>query len=137
MKKGIPPKKRTGSACGPRDRHRFHAVDDVHVISILNSPLIGGETYDEDGSLEATGEVLPGPGTMSVKCLDELHTAGREKIIAGGSVRSIRILLQENSVVFTLTRSNVWQIFYVILSLCEYHRQTRNQQKQTQPWKVR
>jgi len=44
---------------------------------------------------------------MSVNYLDELRIAGREKIIAGGSGLSIRILLQEDNVGFTLTRSNV------------------------------
>ena len=87
---------------GPKDRHRFHAIDDVHAISIFNPPLSGDEIYDEDGSLEATGEVLPGPGTMSVKVLDELRATGREKTVAGGSAQSVRILLQEDKVGFTL-----------------------------------
>ena len=92
---------------GPKDRHRFRALDDVHAISIFNPPLSGDETYDEDGSLEPTGEILPGPGTMTVKYLDELRAAGREKTVAGGSARSIRILLQEDNVGFTLCDVNL------------------------------
>ncbi len=92
---------------GPKDRHRIHAMDDIHAISIFNPPLSGDETYDEDGSFEPSGELLLGPGTLSVKYLDELRAAGREKVVAGGSARSIRILLQEDNVGFTLCDVNL------------------------------
>ncbi|MDH3689995.1 MAG: ectoine synthase [Gammaproteobacteria bacterium] len=87
---------------GPKDRHRFRAEQDLHVVSIFNPPLIGTEEYDEDGSFESSGKVLPGRDTMFVKRLDELRADGREKVVAGGSARSIRILLQEDRVGFTL-----------------------------------
>ena len=87
---------------GPKDRHRVRIEQYLYAISIFNPPLTGAEAYDEDGSLEPSGEVLPGRGTLFVKQLDELREAGREKIVAGGSAKSIRILLQEDKVGFTL-----------------------------------
>jgi L-ectoine synthase len=87
---------------GPKDRHRVRVEQDSHVISIFNPPLTGTEGYDEDGSFQPSGEVLPGRGTLFVKRLDELRRAGREKVVAGGSAKSIRMLLQEDKVGFTL-----------------------------------
>ncbi len=92
---------------GPKDRHRFRAVDNVHAIAIFNPPLSGDETYDEDGSFEPSGEIPSGPGTMLVKSLNSLRADGREKVVAGGSARSIRILLQEDKVGFTLCDVNL------------------------------
>lgn len=87
---------------GPMDRHRVRVEQDLHAVSIFNPPLTGTEDYDEYGSFEPSGEVLPGRGTLFVKRLDELRTVGREKVVAGGSAKSIRILLQEDKVGFTL-----------------------------------
>ena len=39
---------------------------------------------------------------MFVKTLDELRQAGREKTVAGGSARTVRVLLQEDGLGFTL-----------------------------------
>ncbi len=87
---------------GPKDRHRVRVEQDLQAVSIFNPPLTGTEGYDRDGSFEPSGEVLPGRGTLFIKRLDELCTAGREKVVAGGSAKSIRILLQEDQVGFTL-----------------------------------
>jgi L-ectoine synthase len=87
---------------GPKDRHRFRADTELHAISIFNPPLLASMTYDEDGSLGPTGDVPPGPGVLTVKRLDKLRADGREKVVAGGSARSIRALLQEDQLGFTL-----------------------------------
>jgi hypothetical protein len=44
---------------------------------------------------------------MLVKTLAALREAGREKIIAGGSARTLRILLKEDRVGFTLCDVNL------------------------------
>lgn len=88
---------------GPKDRHRVRADQNLHTASIFNPPLTGTEGYDEDGSFESSGEVLPGRGTLFVKRLGELRKVGREKLVANGSAKSIRILLQEDKVGFTLS----------------------------------
>jgi L-ectoine synthase len=93
-------------AVGPQDRHRFRADSEVHLISIFNPPLDGREAYDEDGSYEATGEPPGRRGTMFVKRVDELRAAGRELLVAGGSARSVRVLLQEDGVGLTLCDVN-------------------------------
>lgn len=87
---------------GPKDRHRFRAETELHAISIFNPPLLPHMTYDEDGSLGPTGDIPSGPGGISVKRLDDLRASGREKVVAGGSARSIRALLQEDQLGFTL-----------------------------------
>lgn len=87
---------------GPNDRHHFHAIDEIHAISVFNPPLAGDENYDEDGALEPTGPILPGPGRMQVMNTEDLRDAGHEKIVAGGSARSVRVILQEHNVGFTL-----------------------------------
>ena len=42
---------------GPRDRHRVSTTDGLHILSIFNPPLAGGETHDADGSYPPTGEI--------------------------------------------------------------------------------
>lgn len=91
---------------GPEDRHRFRAESEVHAISIFSPPLDGQEAYDEDGSLEASGELPERRGTMFVKRIDELRAAGRELAVAGGSARSVRALLREDGVGVTLCDVN-------------------------------
>ena len=46
---------------GPKDRHRFRAHSDVHLLSVFNPPLEGHELHDADGSLAPSGPVPPGP----------------------------------------------------------------------------
>jgi len=87
---------------GPKDRHRVRIDTELHAISIFKPPLSADTTYDEDGSFAPSGDVPPGPGVLTVKRLDELGAAGREKAVAGGSARSIRALLQEDQLGFTL-----------------------------------
>jgi L-ectoine synthase len=87
---------------GPKDRHRLTADTAVHIVSIFNPPLSGDEAHDSDGAYEPTGKVPPGRGTMFVKTLRELRDAGREMVVAGGSARTVRMLLQEDCLGFTL-----------------------------------
>ena len=46
---------------GPKDRHRVRAETDVHILSLFSPALRGGEQHDEDGALEPSGPVPPGP----------------------------------------------------------------------------
>ena len=46
---------------GPKDRHRLRAKTDLHLVSVFCPPLEGGEQHDEDGALEPSGPVPPGP----------------------------------------------------------------------------
>lgn len=87
---------------GPRDRHRYRSDSEIHAISIFSPPLTGAEVYDDDGSLESSGALPERRGPMFVKRLDELKAEGRELTVAGGSARSVRILLQDDGVGFTL-----------------------------------
>jgi quercetin dioxygenase-like cupin family protein len=102
---------------GPAHRHRFRADTDLHNFSFLNPPLLASDMeYDEDGSIGPTGDIPPGPGELVVMQLDELRAAGHEKVVAGGNVRSIRALTQEDQLGFTLcdvrldagNRSELW-----------------------------
>ncbi len=94
-------------AVGPKDRHRIVVDADMHVISIFNPPLSGEETHDEDGAYNPTGKVPPGRDVMFVKTVDELRLSGREKVVAGGSARTVRILLQDDGLGFTLSDVNL------------------------------
>ena len=44
---------------GPKDRHRITNDGSIHILSIFNPPLEGGETHDADGSYPPTGEIPP------------------------------------------------------------------------------
>lgn len=46
-----------GSLCcvGHEDRHRLHAVDEVHMISVLNPALVGSEVLDHEGGYPLDG----------------------------------------------------------------------------------
>lgn len=87
---------------GPNDRHLVESAEGLRIISIFNPPLIGDETHDADGSYPPTGPIPPGPESMFVKTVDALRAAGREKVVAGGSARSLRMLLAEDRLGFTV-----------------------------------
>ena len=78
---------------GPKHRHRFRADSELQAISIFNPPLLPDMDYDEDGSLDASGEIPPGPGALLVKQLDELRAEGHEQLVAGDNTRRIDVLL--------------------------------------------
>ena len=46
---------------GPQDRHHVRAVTDLHIVSVFDPPLAGGEQHDQDGSFPPTGPVPAGP----------------------------------------------------------------------------
>ncbi len=92
---------------GPKDRHRVVAESDVHIISIFDPPITGNEAHDADGSYAPSGPVPPGRGTMFVKTLTDLRAAGKEMVVAGGSARTVRVLLQEDGLGFTLSDVNL------------------------------
>ncbi|MEE8533006.1 MAG: ectoine synthase [Alphaproteobacteria bacterium] len=92
---------------GPKDRHLLAATTDLRIISIFNPPLVGDETHDEDGAYPPTGPLPPGRPRMFVKTVEELRAAGREKVVAGGSARSVRMLLEEDGVGVTIADVNL------------------------------
>ncbi len=87
---------------GPNDRHLVAVTDELRIISVFNPPLMGNETHDADGSYPPTGPIPPGRERMFVKTVNELRDAGREKVVAGGSARSVRMLLAEDRVGVTI-----------------------------------
>ncbi len=87
---------------GPNDRHLVAVTDELRIISVFNPPLMGNETHDADGSYPPTGPIPPGRESMFVKTINELRAAGREKVVAGGSARSVRMLLAEDRVGVTI-----------------------------------
>ncbi len=87
---------------GPNDRHLVAVTDELRIISVFNPPLMGNETHDADGSYPPTGPIPPGRERMFVKTINELRAAGREKMVAGGSARSVRMLLAEDRVGVTI-----------------------------------
>lgn len=42
---------------GPKDRHHIRNTDGLHILSIFNPPLVGGETHDADGAYPPTGDI--------------------------------------------------------------------------------
>lgn len=93
---------------GPKDRHRVRTESDMHIVSIFDPPLTGNEAHDADGAFEPSGPVPVGRGTMFVKSLKELRASGHEKVVAGGSARTVRVLLQEDGLSFTLADVNLY-----------------------------
>ena len=92
---------------GPVDRHRIRATEDLHVVSVFNPAVTGNESHDEDGSYPPTGPVPKGRERMFVKSVGELRAAGREKVVAGGSARTLRMLLAEDGIVVTICDVNL------------------------------
>ena len=92
---------------GPNDRHRVVADSDMHIISVFNPPLRGDEKHDADGAYEPSGPVPPGKPRMFVKTLAALRAAGREKVVANGSARTVRMLLAEDGLGITLSDVNL------------------------------
>ena len=87
---------------GPQNRHRFQVYTELHAISIFNPPLPAEVIFDEDGSPGPTGYVPPGPGGIVVKRIKDLCAQGCQMVVAGGTARSIRALLQEDQLGFSL-----------------------------------
>lgn len=87
---------------GPKDRHTLRMRSEVRLLAIFNPPITGEEKHDADGAYPPTGPVPPGRERMFVKSVEELRTGGREKVVAGGSARSVRALLAEDGLGFTV-----------------------------------
>ncbi len=92
---------------GPTDRHMIEPGEEMHVVSVFAPPVTGNEVHDDDGAYPPTGPVPPGREKMFVKSVDGLRERGREKIVAGGSARTVRMLLQEDQVGFTVSNVNL------------------------------
>ena len=87
---------------GPKDRHTLEMGTEVRLLAIFNPPLSGEERHDADGAYPPTGELPAGPDRMFVRSLDGLRAAGRERVVAGGSARSVRALLAADGLGFTV-----------------------------------
>ncbi len=88
---------------GPTDRHLVDPDDSLHVVSVFNPPLVGDEAHDSDGAYPPTGPVPEGRESMFVRTVDELVGQGRGLVVAGGSARTVRMLLREDRVGFSLS----------------------------------
>ena len=92
---------------GPTDRHRVTVTDTFHLISVFSPAITGDEHHDEDGSYPPTGPIPKGRPHMFVKSVETLRAAGREKVVAGGSARTVRMLLAEDGIGVTLADVNL------------------------------
>ena len=92
---------------GPKDRHRITVAEDLRCVSVFNPPISGDETHDEDGAYPPTGPIPEGQERMFVKTVGGLRAAGREKVVADGSARTVRMLLKEDRVGFTMCDVNL------------------------------
>ncbi|MCY4608312.1 MAG: ectoine synthase [bacterium] len=88
---------------GPKDRHLVDPDDDLHVVSVFNPPLAGDEAHDSDGSYPPTGPVPVGRERMFVRTVDDLVRQGRQLSVAGGSATTVRMLLRDDRVGFSLS----------------------------------
>lgn len=88
---------------GPTDRHLVDPDDDLHVVSVFNPPLVGDEAHDSDGAYPPTGPVPEGRECMFVRTVDELAGQGRQLVVAGGSATTVRMLLRDDGVGFSLS----------------------------------
>jgi L-ectoine synthase len=85
---------------GPNDRHRLRITEDTHYLSMFCPPLKGDETFDADGGYSASGPIAPTDRRMFVKRVDEMRRSGKEIVVAGGKVRTLRMLAQADAVGF-------------------------------------
>ena len=92
---------------GPTDHHRISVAADLHAVSIFNPPLAIGADYDENGTVAPSGPIPPGQKGMFLKSVQSLREQGREIHTAGGAVKSIRALLHEDKLGFTLCDVNL------------------------------
>jgi L-ectoine synthase len=88
---------------GPNDRHIFECLTDEHHISVFCPALTGMESHDADGAYPATGPVPQTKRTMFVKTVEGMREDGLEKVVAGGTARTLRMLLQADETGFTLS----------------------------------
>ena len=88
---------------GPTDRHTLRIGAGSRIIAIFSPALVGDETHDADGGYPPTGEVPSGWGSMFVRTLDELRTAGHEKVVAGGTARTVRMITAADGMGFSLS----------------------------------
>ena len=92
---------------GPKDRHKITAAEDLRIISVFNPPITGDETHDEDGAYPPTGPIPEGRERMFVKTVGEMRAAGLEKVVAGGSARTLRMLLKADGIGVTICDVNL------------------------------
>lgn len=88
---------------GPNDRHVIRASSELRIVSIFCPALAGDETHDPDGAYPATGPVPQTKRTMFVKTVEGMREDGLEKIVAGGTACTLRMLLQADETGFTLS----------------------------------
>ena len=88
---------------GPTDRHRLAGQKDVRLVSVFCPALRGDEGHDEDGAYAPSGEVPPGRERLFVRSAEEMRAAGREMVVAGGQARTLRMLVKDDRVGFSLS----------------------------------
>ena len=81
--------------------------EDMRLLAIFNPPITGEERHDADGAYPPTGPVPPRSGRMFVKSVSEMRNNGLERVVAGGSARTVRALLAEDGLGFTVCDVNL------------------------------
>ena len=88
---------------GPTDRHRLTGQKDVRLASVFCPALRGDEAHDADGAYTPSGEVPAGRGRLFLRDADALRAEGREMVVANGEARSLRMLVADDRVGFSLS----------------------------------
>ena len=101
---------------GPKDRHRLIEQNNIRLISVFCPALKGDETHDEDGAYPSSGEVPVGQERMFLRTVEEMRAAGKERVVANGQARSLRMLVKDDGIGFSFSdvhvtagvRSELW-----------------------------
>lgn len=81
---------------GPTDKHRFSAASAIHGVVVLVPPLGNDGSFHHD-------ELPPRSEPMFVTSVSELRAAGHEKVVAGGSARTVRMLTRKDQMGITIS----------------------------------
>ncbi len=92
---------------GPQDRHMIVAAEDLRIISVFNPAVVGDEVHDEDGAYPPTGPIPERQERMFVRSVAAMRATGKEKVVAGGSARTARMLLKDDGLGFTVCDVNL------------------------------
>ena len=88
---------------GPTDRHHLTGKKELRIVSVFCPALQGDEAHDEDGAYTPSGEVPTGRERLFLRDADALRGAGQEMVVAKGAVRTLRLLVKDDRVGFSLS----------------------------------
>ena len=92
---------------GPTDRHRLTGQKELRIVSVFCPALQGDEAHDEDGAYTPSGEVPAGQERLFLRDADALRAAGQEMVVANGEARTLRLLVKDDRVGFSLSDVHV------------------------------